>query len=85
MNVENYRCHTLKNDFGYKSKYMAKRIILSADDFGRNPYRNQAIDEAFSKGFIKSAALIVNSSDSIEAINLAIRGGYIQHIHCHFN
>lgn len=64
---------------------MAKKIIISADDFGRNPYRNQAIDEAFSKGFIKCAALIVNSPYSIEAINLAIRGGYIKHIHCHFN
>ena len=65
---------------------MSKKIILSADDFGRNPYRNKAIDEAFSKDYIKSAALIVNSPYSIEAINLATRGGgYIKHIHCHFN
>lgn len=52
-----------------------KKIILSADDFGRSHERNLAIDTAFKNGFIKSAALLVNSEFSEEAAKMAHEGG----------
>lgn len=51
-----------------------KKIILSADDFGRSHERNMAIDYAMKHGLIKSAALIMGSEFTDEAVNFA-RGG----------
>lgn len=62
-----------------------RQIILSADDFGRSRERNMAIDHAFRHGLIRSAALIVNTEFTQDAVNKAIDGGYLQHLHCHFN
>lgn len=61
------------------------QIIISADDFGRSHNRNMAVDYAMKKGFIKSAALMCSTDYSKEAVDLAIEGGYIENIHCHFN
>lgn len=61
-----------------------KTIIINADDFGRSIERNNAIDYAFKHGLIGSAALIVNSLYTQDAVYKAIRG-YINHLHCHFN
>ncbi|MBR4560702.1 MAG: ChbG/HpnK family deacetylase, partial [Bacteroidales bacterium] len=61
------------------------KIIVCADDFGRSQERNKAIDEAFRLGLIKSAGLLVNAKYTQEAVDLALAGGYIQHLHPHFN
>ena len=61
------------------------KIIISADDFGRSPERNKAIDEAFKAGLIKSAGLLVNAKYTAEAIYMAKEGGYLSRLHCHFN
>ena len=62
-----------------------KQVFLSADDFGRSPSRNKAIDESFKKGLIKSAGLVVTGQYLQDAVNLINKGGYIAHVHCHFN
>lgn len=54
-----------------------KKIILSADDFGRSLERNIAIDFAFKNGLTKSAGLMVNTPFTQDAVNQAIRGGGI--------
>ena len=60
------------------------KIILSADDFGRSHSRNVAIDVAIKKSLIKSAALMINSDYTEEALKLA-RGGYLNMIHLHLS
>lgn len=62
-----------------------KQVILNADDFGKSPQRNQAIDDAFKQGLITSAGLIVTGQYLPEAVELAFRGGYVNHLHLHFN
>lgn len=62
-----------------------KKIILSADDFGRSHERNLAIDYAMKHGMVKSAALIMGSEFTDEAVDFAYRGRYIKNIHCHLN
>ena len=62
-----------------------KQVILNADDFGKSPQRNQAIDDAFKHGLITSAGLIVTGQYLPEAVELAFRGGYVNHLHLHFN
>ena len=74
-------CRTPRIDFGCKMK----KIILSADDFGRSHERNLAIDYSFKHGLIKSAALLVNAKYTSEAVEMAKEGGYVEHLHCHFN
>lgn len=61
------------------------KIIISADDFGRSHERNLAIDDAFKSGWIKSAGLLVNAKYTAEAVAMAKEGGYLNHVHCHFN
>ena len=51
-----------------------RTIVINADDFGRSIERNDAIDFAFKHGIIGSAALIVNSPYTQDAVNKAIRG-----------
>lgn len=62
-----------------------KKVILSADDFGRSHDRNLAIDYAMRHALIRSTGLIVGSQFTDEAISLAIKGGYINNVHCHLN
>ena len=62
-----------------------KQVFLSADDFGRSPNRNKAIDESFKNGLIKSAGLIVTGQYLQDAVNQMNDGGYVAHVHCHFN
>ena len=61
------------------------RIILNADDFGKSPERNQAIDDSFKQGLICSAGLIVTGQHLQEAVNYINRGEYVSNIHLHFN
>lgn len=62
-----------------------RRVILNADDFGKSPGRNRAIDDAFKLGLITSAGLIVTGQYLQEAIDFATRGGYLDRLHLHFN
>lgn len=64
---------------------MKLKIILNADDFGKSPERNRAIDDAFKQGLIKSAGLIVTGCNLQNAIDLANDGGYMNKLHLHFN
>lgn len=46
-----------------------KKIILNADDFGRNKDVNNAIVEAFRYGYLKSVSVIVNSKEFLNITN----------------
>ncbi|MBW1836100.1 MAG: hopanoid biosynthesis-associated protein HpnK [Deltaproteobacteria bacterium] len=48
-----------------------KRVIVTADDFGRCPAVNQAVIQAHQKGILKCASLMVNADATDEAIALA--------------
>ena len=61
------------------------RIILNADDFGKSPNRNRAINDCFKQGLIGSAGLIVTGKHLQDAIGYIMRGGYVGNIHLHFN
>lgn len=61
------------------------KIILNADDFGKSPNRNRAVDDSFKQGLINSAGLIVTGKHLQEAIDYMNRGGYADKIHIHFN
>lgn len=61
------------------------KIIITADDFGRSHERNLAIDYAYKEGLISSIGLLINSKYTSEAIDLARKGGYTAHLHCHLN
>jgi len=62
-----------------------RKVFLSADDFGRSHERNLAIDEAFKKGLIRSAGLIVTGQYLQDAVYQMNGGGYVKNVHCHFN
>lgn len=62
-----------------------RKVFLSADDFGRSPGRNKAIDESFKQNLIRSAGLIVTGKHLKDAEKYVLRGGYVSKIHCHFN
>ena len=61
------------------------KIILNADDFGKSPERNRAIDDAFKMGLIRSASLIVTGKYLQDAVNFINNGDYVNDIHIHFN
>lgn len=44
------------------------KIILNADDFGKNERVNKAIIKCFSEGFLTSASILMNGSNYFEAI-----------------
>lgn len=61
------------------------KIILNADDFGKSPGRNRAIDDSFKQGLICSAGLIVTGKHLKEALDYIDTGGYYKKIHLHLN
>lgn len=61
------------------------KIILNADDFGRSIERNQAIDDAFKQGLIRSSSLIVTGKYLQDAVDYINKGGYADKIHLHLN
>lgn len=62
-----------------------KHVILNADDFGKSPNRNRAVDDCFKQGLISSAGLIVTGKHLQDAVEYIKRGGYVGKIHLHFN
>ncbi len=61
------------------------QVILNADDFGKSPGRNRAIDDSFKQGLVCSAGLIVTGKHLSEAVDYINNGGYVEHIHLHIN
>ena len=61
------------------------KIILQADDFGRSHEMNTAIDYSMQNGLAWSTALLMGSEFTQEAIDMAEKGNYLQHVHCHLN
>lgn len=61
------------------------KVILNADDFGKSPGRNQAIDDCFRQGLISSAGMIVTGLYLQDAVDKMKWGGYCDRIHLHFN
>ena len=61
------------------------KIILNADDFGKSPERNRAIDDAFKQGLICSAGLIVTGKHLRDAVGFINNGGYVENVHLHLN
>lgn len=61
------------------------RVIINADDFGKSPERNRAIDDAFKQDLVSSANMIVTGQYLQDAVNKAIEGGYVNRLHIHFN
>lgn len=51
------------------------RVIINADDFGKSPQRNKAIDDAFKQGMVSSVGTIVTGKYLQDAINKADKGG----------
>lgn len=62
---------------------MIEKRIVNADDFGASRDINTAIDYAFKQGIINRATLMVNMPFAQEAVELAIKGGYIDKIGLH--
>ena len=62
-----------------------KQVILNADDFGKSPNRNRAVDDCFNQGLISSAGLIVTGKHLKDAERYINRGEYVGKIHLHFN
>jgi hopanoid biosynthesis associated protein HpnK len=50
-----------------------KQLILTADDFGRSPEINAAIERAHRAGFLTQASLMVNEPAADEAVQIARR------------
>lgn len=48
-----------------------RRLIVTGDDFGLSPGVNAGIIEAYQKGILTSASLIVNAAGTAEAVELA--------------
>lgn len=38
------------------------KVIINADDFGKSPERNRAIDNCFKQGLISSTGIIVTGN-----------------------
>ena len=52
------------------------KLIINADDFGKSLEQNEAIDEAYKHGFVRSIGLIVTEQYMQDAIIKACRGVY---------
>lgn len=50
---------------------IARRLIVNADDFGRSPSINQAVEEAHQHGILTTASLMVNEPAFEEAVAMA--------------
>ena len=61
------------------------KVIVNADDFGKSPGRNRAIDDSFKQGLISSAGLIVTGRYLQDAVDLIKEGDYYDRIHLHVN
>jgi hopanoid biosynthesis associated protein HpnK len=56
-------------------EYRLKHLIVTADDFGRSPAVNEAVEEAFSTGILTAASLMVGAEAASDAIERGKRLG----------
>ena len=49
------------------------RLIINADDFGRDPGANEAIADAHDRGILTTTSLMVNEPSAPAAVELARR------------
>jgi hopanoid biosynthesis associated protein HpnK len=56
-----------------KAARVLKQLILTADDFGRTPEINSAIERAHRAGFLTQASLMVNEAAVAQAVEIAQR------------
>jgi hopanoid biosynthesis associated protein HpnK len=56
-----------------KTARLLKQLILTADDFGRTPEINAAIERAHRAGFLTQASLMVNEDAVEDAVRIAQR------------
>ena len=62
------------------------KIVLTADDLGKSPSRNDAIIEAFRDGYISSAGLMVTGAHLQDALEkMQMKGIEWDKIHLHLN
>ena len=61
------------------------KVIINADDFGRNHEVNLAIVEAFGKGYITNATIMTNMPGYEEAVFLAKKHGFFDKVGLHLN
>lgn len=52
---------------------LPRRLIVNADDFGRDPAANEGITEAHDRGILTCASLMVNEPSAAAAVELARR------------
>lgn len=64
---------------------MEMRLIVNADDFGKNKEVNQAICEAFGRGVLSQTTLMVNMPYAKEAVELAQANGFAHKVGLHLN
>lgn len=61
------------------------RVIVNADDFGKDHNTNKAIDACFKNNIISSATLLVNMEGFDEAVRIAKDNVWSENIGLHFN
>ena len=60
-------------------------IIRNADDYGKSPEVNKAIQTCFSEGLIDRTTLMVNMPFADEAVDYAVKEGFADKIGVHLN
>ncbi|MBR0206035.1 MAG: ChbG/HpnK family deacetylase [Clostridia bacterium] len=61
------------------------KIIINADDFGYSESVNQAIAEAFSRGWITNTTIMANMDGYLNAVALAKQEGFADRVGLHVN
>lgn len=58
---------------GSRGNTVSKRLIVTADDFGRDPAVNQAVERAHRDGILTSASLMIAAAAAEDAVTRAFR------------
>lgn len=61
------------------------KLVINADDFGRDAEVNKAIAESFAKGYINQTTLMVNMPQCEAAVELARQNGFADKVGLHLN
>jgi hopanoid biosynthesis associated protein HpnK len=71
LKISNFRFSIVESSFGNRQLGRPRRLIVTADDFGRSPSINAAVLRAHREGILTSASLMVNEPACDEAVALA--------------
>lgn len=61
------------------------RVIINADDFGKDENVNDAIRLCFEKGYITNTTLMVNMPEAVSAVRIAGEYAFEDRVGLHFN